>query len=90
LSAEIAKWEVQLRSMGDFKLLDAIWDSLQELQTQLNALRMDMLQLDGESFKQQSTAVLERANESLDKTLEHIGTLKQRVKITNQVSSETG
>ena len=90
MSAEIAKWEVQLRSMGDFKLLDAIWDSLQELQTQLNALRMDMLQLDGESFKQQSTAVLERANESLDKTLEHIGTLKQRVKITNQVSSETG
>lgn len=94
MSQEIVKLESQLKSIGDAKLLDDIWGIVQSLQSELNTLRMDMMEFGGddgnsatamELMKDKTTNVLEGANDKLGRTLEHIGTLKRRVQMQNQV-----
>ncbi|KAL3106531.1 hypothetical protein niasHT_016653 [Heterodera trifolii] len=45
LTADIVKWESQLKQLSDFSLLDDVWKMLQGIQTDLNTLRMDMMEL---------------------------------------------
>jgi hypothetical protein len=90
LAQEIAKLEGQLKTLADFKLLDSIWESLQELQNDLNILRMDMMELGDnaesvDAIKEKTTGILEKANEILNEALGNIGMLKTRVQIQNQV-----
>jgi chromosome segregation ATPase len=90
LAQEIAKLEGQLKTLADFKLLDSIWESLQELQNDLNILRMDMMELGDnaeslDALKEKTTGILEKANEILNEALGNIGMLKTRVQIQNQV-----
>lgn len=90
LSQEIVKWETQLQSLGDFKLLDDIWDNLQEMQSALNVLRLDLMELGAgtsiDDAREMSTAVFERMNGKLETVYSHITVLKKRVQITNQVN----
>uniref|UniRef100_A0A915LCL0 Rad50/SbcC-type AAA domain-containing protein n=1 Tax=Meloidogyne javanica TaxID=6303 RepID=A0A915LCL0_MELJA len=89
LSQEIVKWETQLQSLGDFKLLDDIWDNLQEMQSALNVLRLDLMELGAgtsiDDAREMSTAVFERMNGKLETVYSHITVLKKRVQITNQL-----
>jgi hypothetical protein len=90
LAQEIAKLEGQLKTLADFKLLDSIWESLQELQNDLNILRMDMMELGDnaesvDAIKEKTTGILEKANEILNEALGNIGMLTTRVQIQNQV-----
>ncbi|KAF7639526.1 AAA_23 domain-containing protein [Meloidogyne graminicola] len=89
LSQEIVKWEHQLESLGDFKLLDDIWNNLQEMQNALNVLRMDLMNLGAgtsiDDAREMSTAVLEKINGKLETVSGYITVLKKRVQATNQL-----
>uniref|UniRef100_A0A183BMU1 AAA_23 domain-containing protein n=1 Tax=Globodera pallida TaxID=36090 RepID=A0A183BMU1_GLOPA len=90
LTQDIVKWESQLKQLSDFSLLDDVWQSLQGLQTDLNTLRMDMMELASsggdEGVVGKATALLEKAGDKLDLSMEHIGTLKRRVQLSNQLA----
>ncbi|KAL3087237.1 hypothetical protein niasHT_020500 [Heterodera trifolii] len=90
LTADIVKWESQLKQLSDFSLLDDVWKMLQGIQTDLNTLRMDMMELASSAGDEgtvgKANALLERAGDKLDLSMEHIGTLKRRVQLSNQLA----
>lgn len=47
IQQEISKYESQLSKLGDFKLLDTLWQSIQTIQTEINIMRMDFIEIDG-------------------------------------------